>query len=126
VSCASTNGFSCPRTLIDVYENFVSSGNPALTRSKLDLGICEIAGGQCLFLSGFFERELQSRHNIRWYIYNGRRFYTLVAENTVERERGAKMQKMADQFEIWHGAYSSLRRHLRESQYILNLPTSES
>jgi hypothetical protein len=73
-STRSTSGVPTPASLIGVFDHFVL--DPSLRR---DPEMMEIAGAQCLLLTGFFADQMQARYNLDWYGAIGAEFYHLAA-----------------------------------------------
>ena len=63
-----------PASLSAVFDHFVAD-----TTLRHDTLMMETAGAQCLLLAGFFEDQMRSRHNIRWYAQLGAGFFSRAA-----------------------------------------------
>ena len=66
VSTQSDSEWPAPANLSAVFDHFVAD-----TSLVVDSGMMEIAGAQCLLLTGFFGDQMRQRHNLRWYIGAG-------------------------------------------------------
>lgn len=99
----------CPTSLTTVFDVFV------LDRSQhVDPEIMEAAASQCLFLTGFFQDQLRSRHNLTWYASLGAGFYDSAAEFGTDRARSRMMERMAVRFEYWRRQQNRLAHELRD------------
>ena len=61
VSAHADTELPAPANLGTVFDHFVLD-----TTLRHDALMMEAAGAQCLLLSGFFEKQMCRRHNIRW------------------------------------------------------------
>lgn len=118
VSTASETEFPAPAALAAVFDHFVAAPDGAV-----DAELLETAGTHCLLMAGFFEDQTKARHNVRWYAQLGAGFYHRAAL----RERGSKRAWMLDtmsrEFEPWRSRHARLGRELRDTPYLLSLPT---
>lgn len=119
VSTRSTADLPTPATLSEVFDAFVLD-----TSLVHDSTMMEAAGAQCLLLAGFFEDQMQVRHQIEWYAKLGAGFYHRAAA----RERSTKKAKLLDaiarRFEPWRQRHSQLSRELRDQPYLLTPPSA--
>ena len=91
-----------------------------LDRSQhTDPEIMEAAAAQCLLLTGFFERQVSRRHNIKWYATLGANFYDQAAQCSSDRARARMMLTMAERFEFWRRQQSRLAKELRDLPRLL-------
>src|SRR3954468_6837998 len=74
VSTQADVDWPAPANLSVVYDHFVGD-----TSVLNDGSMMEIAGAQCLLLSGFFEDQMRDRHNISWYTKLGAAFFMRAA-----------------------------------------------
>jgi hypothetical protein len=109
-SASATGPFPvCPTSLTTVFDLFV------LDKSQhVDPEIMEAAASQCLFLTGFFQDQLRSRHNLAWYASLGAGFYDSAAEYGSDRARSRMMERMAARFEYWRRQQNKLAHELRD------------
>jgi hypothetical protein len=100
---------SCPTNLTSIFNVFV------LDRSQhADPEILEAAGSQCLLLTGFFQDQLERRHNVRWYAALGADFFDQAAHHGSDRARSHMMEVMAARFDFWRRRQHRLARELRD------------
>jgi hypothetical protein len=109
-----------PADLTAVFENFVLN-----TSLPQDADLLEIAGAQCLFLTGFFEDRMRARHDIRWYAELGAGFFTRAAGHEGSTKKARLLIGIARHFEPWRQRHARLSRELREQQYLLTPPPSK-
>jgi len=109
-STASQDTFpSTPSSLTTVFDLFV------MDRSNIrDPEIMEIAGAQCLLLTGFFHDQQKRRHQVAWYAELGSAFYSGAASAGRDPSRAKLMQTMARRFDVWRRHQRRLARELRE------------
>jgi len=122
-STASLNFPSTPRSLQIVFDLYV------MDRSQhTDPDIMEVVGSQCLFLTGFFGRQLAGRHNLGWYSELGAGYYWQAAcsPELHDPKRAFMMGVMAERFDFWRRQYARLARELRELPLLLNVGKKES
>jgi hypothetical protein len=117
-SAAATSHFpGTPTSLSTVFDVFV------LDRSQhVDPEIMEAAASQCLFLTGFFQDQLQRRYNLAWYASLGAGFYDSAAEYATDRARSRMMQTMASRFEYWRRHQHRLAGELRDWPRLIVVP----
>lgn len=113
-STQTTTGLPTPTTLVDVFDRFVLD-----TSLRDDPEMMEMAGGQCLLLTGFFGDQLQARHNLVWYGELGAGFYGAAATLSRVPAHRRMMAHMSGRFDYWSGSYRKLSRELRELRYRL-------
>jgi hypothetical protein len=82
----------------------------------------ETAGAQCLLLAGFFEDQMRSRHNIRWYAQLGAGFFSRAALNEPSPHKARLLDAIAKRFEPWRQRHAQLGRELRDQPYLLVPP----
>jgi hypothetical protein len=109
-----------PESLTVIFDQFVV--NPALPD---DSHLMEMAGAQCLLLTGFFQDQLRSRYNLRWYAEIGAGFFTRAATYEESRAKARLLTMIARHFEPWRQRHARLSRELREQPYLLS-PTPRS
>jgi hypothetical protein len=109
-STASDDTFpSTPASLVTVFNLFV------MDRSMVrDPEIMEIAGAQCLLLTGFFQDQQKRRHQVNWYADLGMAFYAGAASAGRDPARSRLMETMARRFDFWRVHQYRLARELRE------------
>jgi hypothetical protein len=117
VSTESTSGWPAPSTLVAVFDQFVQDPQ-ALSASS----VMEEAGAQCLLMTGFFETQMQERHNIRWYADLGATFYARAAVASTSPSRARFLGVLAREFEPWRRRHARLSRDLRDIPYLLRIP----
>jgi hypothetical protein len=115
VSTQSDSDWPAPATLSAVFDYFVANTAP-----HQDGEMMETAGAQCLLLAGFFEDQMRSRHNIRWYADLGARFYSRAAGQESSPAKAKMLDTIARHFEPWRQRHALLGRELRDQFYILN------
>jgi len=118
VSTATTTDFPTPASLESVFDTFVVEPGAAL-----DSGLLETAGTHCLMMAGFFEDQARTRHNVRWYANLGAGFFFRAARRESSDSKALLMDTMGRHFEDWRVRYSRLSRELRDTPFLLNLPT---
>jgi hypothetical protein len=109
-----------PANLIAIFDNFVL--NPSIPS---DGHLLEVAGAQCLFLTGFFEDRMRVRHDIRWYAELGAGFFIRAAGCEGSTKKARLLTMIARHFEPWRQRHARLSRELREQQYLLTPPPSK-
>jgi len=109
-STASEDTFpSTPASLTTVFNLFV------MDRSMMrDPEIMEIAGAQCLLLTGFFQDQQKGRHQVDWYADLGMAFYSGAASAGRDPARSKLMGTMARRFDFWRVHQHRLARELRD------------
>lgn len=106
-----------PRTLGDVFDNFVYDS--AMQDDSL---MMESAAAQCLLLAGFFEDQMRERYNIRWYAELGASFFRRAAAHERSRRKARLLHTLGHRFEPWRARHSRLSRELRDRPYLLAPP----
>jgi hypothetical protein len=106
-----------PANLSAVFDHFVAD-----TTLRHDAGMMETAGAQCLLLAGFFEEQMRSRHNIRWYAQLGAGFFSRAALSAPSPHRARLLNALASGFEPWRQRHAQLGRALRAQPYLLPPP----
>ena len=122
VSTQANTTWPAPANLSTVFDHFVSD-----TTLQHDGLMMETAGAQCLLLAGFFEGQMRSRHNIRWYAQLGATFFSRAALNEPSPRKARLLDAIARRFEPWRQRHAQLSRELRDQPYLLappNPPTS--
>ena len=87
-----------------------------------DALVMETAGAQCLLLAGFFEDQMRSRHNIRWYAQLGATFFNRAAVNEPSLRKARLLDAIARRLEPWRQRHAQLSRELRDQPYLLLPP----
>ena len=118
VSTATTTDFPTPSSLEAVFDTFVVDSGQAF-----DSGMLETAGTHCLMMAGFFEDQARNRHNVRWYADLGAGFFFRAAHREPQGSKALLMDTMGRHFEAWRLRYARLSRELRDTPFLLNLPT---
>jgi hypothetical protein len=113
VSTASATDLPTPASLSAVFDHFVF--NNSLRDDPL---MIEIAGAQCLLLTGFFQDQMARRHNIKWYSELGRGFFKRASVST-SLDRRWILSSLSVNFEAWRERHARLSRELRDQQYLL-------
>jgi hypothetical protein len=117
VSTHAQGDMPAPPTLAAVFDRFVADG-----AMHGDSGMLETAAAQCLLLSGFFERQMQRRHSIRWYADLGAGFFRRAARLAREQRRAELLELMGRHFEPWRGRFARLSRELGTQRYVIAVP----
>jgi hypothetical protein len=109
-STASEDTFpATPASLATVFNLFV------MDRSMVrDPEVMEIAGAQCLLLTGFFQDQQKRRHQVDWYADLGMSFYSGAASAGRDPARSKLMETMARRFDFWRVHQYRLARELRD------------
>jgi hypothetical protein len=116
-SAESSEGIPAPRTLMDVFDQYVVS-----TLGHGDPEFMEDAGAKTLLLVGFFHRAMAaSRHNVDWYRRLGASFFHEAATLTDNQKRKYVLMLVSRRFELWQVAFRELEATLREERFLLNL-----
>jgi len=113
-STSTHNGLPTPSTLMDVFDRFVLDASSF----RDDPELLEIAGGQCLLLTGFFADQLKSRYNLDWYGDLGAGFYGTCAVLSRTPAHREMMSHMSDRFGYWRVSHLKLSRELRDLPYL--------
>lgn len=118
VSTASSGDLPAPSTLESVFDAFIIDPDQAFDSETL-----ETAGTHCLMMTGFFEDQSRSRHNVRWYAELGAGFFFRAARRETHDARAQMMDTMGRRFEAWRVRHARLSRELRDRPFLLTLPT---
>ena len=118
VSTRADLEWPAPANLSTVFDHFVY--DTSLINDSL---MMEMAGAQCLLLTGFFEDQMRQRHNIRWYTELGIGFYNRAAVHESSAQKARILNALATRFEFWRQRHALLSRELRDQQYLLAPPT---
>ena len=118
VSTHSDAEFPTPSALGTVFDHFVGTQD-----APADAEMLETAGSHCLLMAGFFEDQMRQRHNVRWYAQLGASFYTRAAALEPSPRRALFLDTFARHFEPWRQRHARLSRELRDTPYLLSLPT---
>ena len=108
---------AAPANFTSVFDHFVSDS----TRLN-DPQMMETAAAQCLLMSGFFEDQMRSRHNIHWYAELGASFFRRAAASEQLPAKAQLLSTLARQFEPWRRRQARLSRELRDSPYLIMRP----
>ncbi len=114
VSTASDTDFPAPPHLGFVFDHFVY-----LAEQIGDGGVMEIAGAQCLLLTGFFSDQMRGRFNVDWYASLGAGFFRRAAAQEPSAKKARLLGAVALRFEPWRQTHERLGRELRERPYVL-------
>jgi hypothetical protein len=114
VSTGADGETPAPATLTMVFDQFVASSTWNNNATML-----EMAGAQCLLLSGFFEDQMRRRHNIRWYAGLGATFFSRAAARETSPAKARLLEALAERFEPWRQRHARLSRELRDWPYLL-------
>ena len=106
-----------PADLCAVFDNFVL--DTSLANDSL---MMEMAGAQCLLLSGFFESQMRRRHSIRWYAELGASCFSRAAAQEQSTSKARLLDTIARGFEPWRQRHERLSRELRAQPYLLTPP----
>ena len=96
-----------PANLGEVFDHFVFD-----TSLAHDAEMMEIAGAQCLLLTGFFETQMRRRYNIRWYGRMGAGFFRRAAAQERAAAKARLLGALAGHFEFWRERHARLSREL--------------
>ena len=116
VSTHAGTDLPTPSNLSVVFDTFVLDA--AQPRDCVSL---ETAGAQCLLLAGFFEDQMRSRHQLRWYSRLGAGFYQRAAAAERGPRKARLLAALARHFEPWRRTHAELARSLRHSRYLLSI-----
>jgi len=119
VSTYPATDLPTPSSLTAVFDHFVAD-----TTLRHDPLVMETAGAQCLLLAGFFEGQMRSRHNIRWYAQLGATFFSRAALNEPSPRKARLLDAIARRFEPWRQRHAQLSRELRDQPYLLVPPVT--
>jgi hypothetical protein len=103
-----------PASLSEVFDHFV-----ATAAVQDDAPMMEAAGAQCLLLAGFFEDQMQHRHNVRWYAQLGAGFFSRAARRERSSAKALLLDALARRFEPWRQRHALVSRELRAQSYLL-------
>ena len=114
ISCGlEGNPLACPRNLSDVFETFLFDRLPVLEDDwPAEPG--EVAGGQIMFMLGFFGTQMSMRHNRRWYLWAGAGALA-DASMSLKKEDPVKsklLRRMAKNFPFWTAQIAQLQQSL--------------
>jgi hypothetical protein len=118
VSTQAEIEWPAPTNLCTIFDHFVSH-----TSLQRDSMMMEMAGAQCLLLTGFFEDQMRRRHNIRWYTELGIGFFNRAAVEEPSPQKARLLNAIANGFESWRQRHARLSRELRDQPYLLTPPT---
>lgn len=118
VSSASDGDFPTPAALGSVFEHFVVDSS-----ASVDADLMEIAGTHCLLMAGFFEDQMRRRYNVQWYGQLGAGFFRRAATLEPELKKATLLHTMGREFEPWRARHARLSRELRDTPFLLQLPT---
>lgn len=121
VSTESHTDWPAPASLTTVFDQFVHEPDAFASGS-----VMEEAGAQCLLMSGFFENQMRGRHNLRWYSELGASFFMRAAARSQSLRRSQFLGSLALHFEPWRRRHARLGRELRNTPYLLMLPSPET
>ena len=96
-----------PANLSDVFDHFVTDST-----LLADPEMMETAGAQCLLLTGFFEKQMQRRYNIRWYVHLGATFFRRAASREHVAKKAQLLATISTHFEFWRERHARLSREL--------------
>ena len=120
-STESVKSLPSPKSLQKVFDVFV------LDQSKhTDPEIMELAGAQCLFLTGFFGNQQMCRHNVGWYVSLGAGFYGSAGKfyrYHQNEKRAEMMMTMSERFDLWRKIYARLAVELRDERFLFRPPS---
>lgn len=116
VSTHAHSDLPTPANLSVVFDTFVL--DPGQARNGVML---ETAGAQCLLLAGFFQDQMQGRHQLAWYSRLGAGFFQRAA--AVERgpKKARLLAAISRHFEQWRTTQAQLGRSLRHTRYLLSM-----
>ena len=117
VSTQAEAEWPAPADLSAVFDHFVSD-----TTLLSDRLMMEMAGAQCLLLTGFFGDQMRQRHNIRWYTGLGISFFNRAAAQEPSPHKARLLNAVAKHFELWRQRHRRLSRELRDQPYLLTPP----
>jgi len=115
VSSQAEESQAAPGSLSAIFDRFVAD-----TSLLHDSHMMETAGAQCLLLAGFFEDQMQRRHNIPWYAKLGAGFFSRAATCEESPKRSHLLDTMAAHFEYWRRVQARLSRELRDQPYLIS------
>ena len=121
VSTAAPADVPAPRTLLDVFDQFVIDQT-----AQQDGALLETAAAQCLLLAGFFEAQMRGRHNIRWYADLGAGYFRRAATLEPSRPKADLLDTVGRHFEPWRVRYARLSEELRLQRYVIVPASPES
>jgi hypothetical protein len=107
VSRFADDALPTPNDLGEVFDHFVLD-----TSLRQDPEMMEMAGAQCLLLTGFFERQMRHRYNIRWYIEMGSGFFKRAAGRERTEGKARMLGTIGSRFEFWRERHARLSREL--------------
>jgi hypothetical protein len=110
-STHSTDAMPTPTSLMDIFDRFVCG-----TDLISDSDIAEIAGTQCLLMTGFFENQMGKRHNLRWYRDLGAGYFHQAATMSRQSAKAHVLHGMAKGFEPWRQRHTQLSHALQHVQ----------
>ena len=114
VSTQADVDWPAPANLSVVFDHFVSD-----TTLLHDGMMMEVAGAQCLLLTGFFEDQMRQRHNIRWYAELGTGFFSRAAVHERSPGKARLLDAVGRHFEPWRQRHARLSRELRRQSRLL-------
>ena len=120
VSTAAGTDSPAPRSLVDVFDQFVLDAT-----AHHDAALLEVAAAQCLLLAGFFEGQMRRRHNVRWYAELGAGFFRRAAALERSAAKATLLDTLGRHFEPWRVRHARLGRVLRTERYVISPPDPE-
>jgi hypothetical protein len=117
VSRYADEALPTPGNLGEVFDHFVADS--ALLN---DPEMMEVAGAQCLLLTGFFETQMRRRYNIRWYVQLGTDFFRRAAAQERAANKARLLATIAGHFEFWRQRHARLSRELGERSRFGHIP----
>lgn len=114
VSTQTDIEWPAPSNLSTIFDHFVSD-----TTLLHDSLMMEVAGAQCLLLTGFFKDQMRQRHNLRWYAELGTGFFRRAAVHERSPRKARLLDAIARRFEPWRERHVRLSRALRNQPYLL-------
>jgi len=118
VSTAADIDLPTPAALGAVFDHFVATPD-----APLDAEMLETAGSHCLLMAGFFEAQMAQRHNVQWYARLGAGFYRRAAACESAPARARFLATLGRHFEPWRVRHARLGRELRDTPFLLRLPS---
>ena len=108
VSRGADDDLPAPADLGEVFDHFVSD-----TALQWDTQMLEIAGAQCLLLTGFFETQMRGRYNIRWYVGLGAGYFKRAALQEKTEKKARLLGTIGAHFGFWRERHARLSHELR-------------
>lgn len=105
-----------PLDLTEVFDEFVFN-----SRVVKDPFYFEAGASKSLLLAGFFRRQMERRHNVKWYDDVGSTLYRRASEFSSSETASRLYARLSMSFPYWTKACSELQQHFYEERFLVRL-----